>query len=246
MFIYPLNASRRTLLLKLAQWCIDQDDLRNTLPEELEKEVESEGFCALYSHDALQGKTVAQLKVMLEEYDLFKTGKKADLIARLTRNLDCYFVRVKLNEETGTEGYFHIHWAYPKYYWWLDEDPTYVYKCSTFYDFWMEGGQLHVSEAVKAPTRATPYSRLMCYSLVEYNLGYHALVEYPYLAELKEANKAIDEESLDFEGDRTCGMHMWKQNVYHIAHGCYSDFFHRPTSSAPKRIYKEITHQVCT
>ena len=59
---------------------------------------------------------------------------------------------------------------------------------------------------------------------------------YPYLEQLKRCHEAIDDLSLDFEGDRRCGLAMWKQNVYHIAYGCYEDFFYSRGVKKPSAI----------
>ena len=59
---------------------------------------------------------------------------------------------------------------------------------------------------------------------------------YPYLEQLKRCHKAIDDLSLDFEGDRECGLAMWKQNVYNIAYGCYEDFFYSRGVKKPSAI----------
>ncbi|GMI44462.1 hypothetical protein TrCOL_g1800 [Triparma columacea] len=135
-----MDALLSSLLLYIAQMCIDNNWHRSAelgsfhyfTQAELRDFNERFPMEPYATEEELKGKTVEKLRDMLERHDLKKSGKKAELIERLTTEMPkLEGGYVFLDKDGGTEGMIRL----------------YSDGCNPKWSFWMKDGVLKVDLA---------------------------------------------------------------------------------------------------
>ncbi|GMH46587.1 hypothetical protein TrRE_jg12691 [Triparma retinervis] len=129
------------LLLYIAQMCIDNnwhrevrgvDEFHYFTHAELRDFNERWNPTPYATKEELKGKTIVQLRDILEGHNLKKSGKKAELIERLTTTVPILCAGyVFLDEDGGTEGMIRLNFDH----------------CNPKWSFWKKDGVLKVDYA---------------------------------------------------------------------------------------------------